>query len=645
MPSEYYRDALKRAQKEFRSCTAKGEYPYLPVLDEFVSQEDLLRTVDLGTIQVPLEFVVGTQTDGRTQAFARNFMPLMEEESEFAFKWKKLCQSQLEEGIRDPISAYEYLNRYYVTEGNKRVSVLKYFEADSIYAHVTRILPKRTDTRESELYYELIDFWRCSRINFIEFSKPGSYTRLQELVGKRVGDPWTDEERSGFSTAYYYFRRAYEDNGGRRLTSTVGDAMLAYMEIYGYPSLRGVSGEEIRRAVARAWEEITLQQEEEPIDVKLTPEEEIRRRDLLSKVLPKAAPKPLKVAFLHDKAPETSGWTYGHELGRRHLERVFAGEVETCAYCNTLDGDPLVVMEQAIAEGCQVLFTTSPRLLPSSLRAAVDHPEALILNCSLNTSHRYIRTYYARMYEVKFISGAIAGALAGGDSIGYVGDYPIFGQVASINAFALGVQLTNPRTRVYLEWSSVSSGESAVQRLTDRGIRLISAQDLTKLGGWKDSSFGLSLVGEDGQVNLAMPVWRWGVYYEELLRRIRNKSFQSEYQESRKALNYYWGMSAGVVELCCSDKLPDSAQKLAAILRDGICSGNCHPFRGPLYAQGGRQIIGASDTLSTEDIINMDWLVDNIVGSIPTYDELSEAAKATVGIVGVPSTKEKQTDT
>ena len=52
----------------------------------------------------------------------------------------------------------------------------------------------------------------------------------------------------------------------------------------------------------------------------------------------------------------------------------------------------------------------------------------------------------------------------------------------------------------------------------------------------------------------------------ELLRRIRNKSFQSEYQESRKALNYYWGMSAGVVELCCSDKLPDSAQKMAAIL-------------------------------------------------------------------------------
>ena len=166
---------------------------------------------------------------------------------------------------------------------------------------------------------------------------------------------------------------------------------------------------------------------------------------------------------------------------------------------------------------------------------------------------------------------------------------------------------------------------------------------MTRQGGWKDSSFGLSLVNEDGQVNLAMPVWRWGTYYEMILQRIRDRSFQSEYQESRKALNYYWGMSAGVVELYCSDRLPDSSKKLAALLRDSICSGNCRPFRGPLYAQGGRQVIGENSTLSTEDIINMDWLADNIVGAIPAYEQLNDIGKATVGIVGVhASTKEKQ---
>lgn len=643
MPAQEYAEALKKGQKDFRACTARGEYPYLPALDDFLPKEEQLDTVSLGTVQVPMEFIAGSKSGGRTQAFARNFMPLVNEESEFAGKWKRLCQAHLEEGIRDPIKAYEYMNRYYVEEGNKRVSVLKFFDAQSVCAQVTRILPRRSDTPEVNLYYEFVDFYQYSRVNFVEFSKPGSYARLQELVGKSAGETWTQEDRSGFSTAYYYFRQAYEANGGQRLTTTVGDAMLAYMDIYGYPSLRGQGAPEIKKAVARAWEEIRLQQEPTPIDVKLAPEEEKKGSELLSRVLPKSAPKVMKVAFVHDKTPELSGWTYGHELGRRHLELVYAGEIETAAYFHALDSDPLAVIEQAIADGGSVIFTTSPRLLPASLRAAVDHPEVTILNCSLNTSHRYIRTYYARMYEVKFISGAIAGALAGGNDVGYVCDYPIFGQVAGINAFALGVQLTNPVARVHLEWSAVGGADAAAKRLTERGIRLISAQDLARMGGWKDSGFGLCLMSDDALVNLATPVWQWGAYYEAILRRIRNKSFRSEYQGSRKALNYYWGLSAGVVGLHCSNKLPQSAKKLAALLHDGICSGSCSPFRGPLYAQDGRQIIGEKQTLGTEDIINMDWLSDNIVGSIPAYEQLSDTGKATVGIVGVPSTKENPT--
>ena len=641
MPVQEYAEALKKAQKEFRVCTARGEYPYLPALDDFLPKEEQLNTANLGTVQVPMEFIAGSKSGGRTQAFARNFMPLMEPESEFAAKWKSLCRAHLEEGIRDPIKAYEYMNRYYVEEGNKRVSVLKFFGADNVSAQVTRILPRRNETPEVNLYYEFVDFYRYSRVNFVEFSKPGSYMRLQELVGKSAGEAWTQDDRSGLSTAYYYFRQAYEACGGNRLSSTVGDAMLAYMEIYGYQSLRGQGAAEIKKAVARAWEEIRLQQEAAPIDVKLDPEEK-KGGDLLSKVLPKAAPKPMKVAFVHDKTPELSGWTYGHELGRKHLELVYGGEIETAAYFHALEGDPLAVIERAIADGGSVIFTTSPRLLPASLRAAVDHPEITILNCSLGTSHRYIRTYYARMYEVKFISGAIAGAMAGGDDVGYVCDYPIYGQVAGVNAFALGVQLTNPVARVYLEWSAVGGADAAAKRLTGRGIRLISAQDLARMGGWRDSGFGLCLMTGDAQVNLATPVWQWGAYYEAILQRIRNKSFRSEYQESRKALNYYWGLSAGVVGLHCSNKLPQSAKKLASLLRDAICSGSCSPFRGPLYAQDGRQIIGEKETLSTEDIISMDYLVDTVVGTIPAYEELSDTGKATVGIVGVPATKEKQ---
>ena len=351
--------------------------------------------------------------------------------------------------------------------------------------------------------------------------------------------------------------------------------------------------------------------------------------------------KTMKVAFVHDKTPETSGWTYGHELGRRHLEQVFRGELETAAYFNAMEADPLAVIEGAIADGNRVIFTTAPRLLPASLRSAVEHPEVIILNCSLNKSHRYIRTYYARMYEAKFVSGAIAGALAGSDNVGYICDYPIFGQLAGINAFALGVQMTAPTAKVYLEWSSVGGTKAASGRLTDRGIRLISSQDQAKRENWDKSPLGLSLVAGDHQVNLAASVWQWGVYYEAIVRAIRNKTFQSEYHGSSKALNYFWGMSAGVVDLQCSDKLPDSVRKLAAVLKHGIRAGTCEPFRGPPYAQGGRKMAQEGDALTSEQIINMDWLAENVVGVIPDPEELQEAAKPVVDQQGL-ETVERQ---
>ena len=640
MPNLYYYDALKRGQKEFRACTARGESPYLPALGEVVGEEQLGHTTNLGTILVPLEFVVGTKSLGRTQSFSRSFMPLMGPDTEFAGKWQRLCQAHLEEGIWDPIKVWEYRNRFYVEEGHKRVSVLKFFDATSVSAQVTRILPRRDGSREIELYYEFVDFYQCSRINFLEFSKPGSYARLQRLLGKLPDQAWGEEERRDFTTAYYCFQQAYEAQGGGRLTSTVGDALLAFLKIYGCDWLRGKSAQDIQSAVARVWEEITLQQEAEPIDIKLTPQQaEKKGPGLFSWFLPKGEQKVLRVAFVHDKDPEHSNWTYGHELGRRHLEKIFGGGLETTAAFNALETGPLEALQRVIQGGSGVIFTTSPLLLPASLRAAVDHPEVIILNCSLNTSHRYIRTYYARMYEVKFIIGAIAGALAGSEPVGYICDYPIYGQVAGVNAFALGVQLTNPLARIHLEWSSVDGDKTAVQRLCDKGIRLISAQDPARRSA-SDHSAGLSLIESDRQVHLAMPVWNWGVYYEAILRRIQDRSFQMEYQTSHKALNYYWGLSSGVVDLNCSFRLPDSTRKLADLLRDGIRSGSCHPFRGPIYDQEGRCQVPEGSTLDVEGIITMDWLAENVLGALPAYEELSDTGKATVGIVGVDATKD-----
>ena len=107
----------------------------------------------------------------------------------------------------------------------------------------------------------------------------------------------------------------------------------------------------------------------------------------------------------------------------------------------------------------------------------MEHPEVKILNCSLNEPSKHIRTYYARMYEAKFISGMVAGAMAENDKIAYVADYPIYGMIANINAFALGANCVNPRAKVYLVWSTKKDYDLD-RFLQENDIHYVSNQDM-----------------------------------------------------------------------------------------------------------------------------------------------------------------------
>ncbi len=642
-PELNYKEALKLGQKEVKAKTAKNESPYLAVLDEIIPPEKSLSGISLGVIQIPMWFIVGTKTAGRVNAFASNFMPLLAESTEFAAKWESLYRSHMLEGIREPIKVYEYLNRYYVEEGNKRVSVLKYCGAYSIPADVTRIMPERDNSEKIQIYLEYLDFNRYSKVNYIEFSKPGDYRELLRAMGKPHDEYWSIDEQQRFSSAYYYFERAYNENGGEKLKTTVGDAMLSYIRVYGYSQLQNESEAEIRINLKKMWEEIALKEKDDEIELKTAPIEE-KKQSVLSKVLPIAKPPRLKAAFIYDVPPEKSGWVNDHERGRIHAQTVMDDKVDTVVYiCK--ENNYSQTLEKSISEGCKLIFTTSPRMLQASLRAAVENPDIIIMNCSLNTSHRYVRTYYTRMYEAKFILGVLAGSLTQSGRLGYVCDYPIYGQIAGINAFALGAQMANPRSKVYLEWSTVKGAKEAALSLNRRHIHLISSQDNARFSEDDRRSFGLSHIGHDKTDLLAVPVWKWGVYYEKLLRSVLDKTIKSEYINTARALNYYWGMSAGVVDIEYAPALPLASRRYADFFRSSLISGVGKPFLTPFYSQSGEIIGSRQKELSLEQIISMDYLVDNVIGSIPTYDELSDKGKSTVDTVGVsrakPNTEDK----
>ena len=63
------------------------------------------------------------------------------------------------------------------------------------------------------------------------------------------------------------------------------------------------------------------------------------------------------------------------------------------------------------------------------------------------------------------------------------------------------------------------------------------------------------------------------------------------------------------------------------LLKDNITRGEFNPFSGVLYSQDGMVQSDPNKALSPEEIITMDWLAENVVGSIPTRKELTDQAK------------------
>ena len=632
---EHYQQALKAAHKEQRHHVHRGTYPYLQVLDEILPDYMTAGEVNLGLIDIPIDKIVGTKTKGRTHAFAANFMPLLSEDSEFGLKWRNLCNAHLSDaGIRDPISCYEFLGRFYVQEGNKRVSVLKYFGATSIPGNVIRILPAESTSKEVRAYRQFLTYYPLTKLYEVYFTQLGSFPKLQAALGNEPDHEWTEEERRRFLANHYYFAEEFRKLGGSELNISTADAMLEWLKVYSFSQIREMSTQELNRSLEAMWPEIKSIGSSH-IEVH-TKDVSVEAKDYRNKRTFSMLPSYLNVAFIHEMKPENSNWIRAHEEGSLYLEKTMGDQVVVQRFSGVGTGEMAEkAMEIAIKNGAEIIFATTAPMIRACRRVAARHPEAKIFNCSVCMPYTEVRTYYSRIYEGKFISGAIAGAITGSDDIGYIASYPIYGVPAGINAFALGAQLTRPGAKIHLKWSCTES--DPVKELREKKIDVISSLDIpqqtSQNGQW--GTFRLSSNGEPELI--ASPYWDWGAFYVQITRSFLSREWDASIFGKREdhAVNYWWGIASGVVGLRWTDKIPDGTKALANLLREGIKAGTVDPFLRKIVSQDAVIRNDGKKVFTAEEILRMDWLCENVYGSIPDFDELSEKGQAITRLQGI----------
>ena len=631
---EEYSRALKAGQKEFKELVSQGKNPHPYVLDDILPKEKMGTVVDVGLVEIPSKLIVGTKSSGRTTAFTASFLPLLSMDTEFAYKWVHLCAAHLsDEGIREPILCYEYLGKFYIQEGNKRFSVLRHFDAPRIPGVVQRIMPEESDDPQVKAYFEFLEFYETVGIYDVQFRQPGDYGKLLSFLGKEPGEEWTEEEKKTFRAYFQYFTDAFHACKGKNLELLPEEALLLWLRAYPFRELGEMSGDQLKKTVSGLWENLVTISQEEPVQVTTEPAES--KPGLLSMLLP-TTPSHLNVAFVHQRDVKTSTWITGHEEGAQYLKKLMGDKVTVRSYFHAdTPEEAEAILDRAVEEGADVVFTTTPNLSRSAFKASVKYPKVRFLNCSVDSPYSSVRSYYSRIFEGKFITGAIAGAMSDNNNIGYIGSYPIFGVPAAINAFALGALMTNPRATITLRWSCVEG--NPVEDFLKQGIRVVSNRDTPTPGRLhlEHGSFGTYYIAPDGNLlHLASPVWMWGKFYEHVVQSILDGNWKQGTEED-KAVNYWWGMDSGVIDVVLSKHLPEGLRQMAWILRKGLQNGTIDPFRRLLIDQQGNLRNDGSHSLTTDELLHMDWLLSNVSGTIPSFEEILPYSQNMVRELGI----------
>ena len=628
MDIKYYIRARQKGLKAYSQAIHDNRDPYLPVLEEKVPALNSLDHQSLGIQAIPLDRVVGSVSRGRSFAFANNFMPILEVNSEFCAKWSALYASVEEEGVRDPAKVLEYMGFYYLIEGNKRISVMKCLGAEYIEADVTRVLPVRTEEPAVAAYFEYCAFSKATGLYDLIFTKPGSFDRLSSLPGVRSGAEWTPDDVMSLRKLYHYFHSAYLDLMQDRPAIPCGDAFLIWLLAFGYEDVKDDSLDDVKKSIQLMRDEFLLR--EDSVNLVMGHADRNPAPSLLQTLF---HPARIRAAFLYTNPIEVSAWNYWHDMGRLEAQEKLGSRVETVNRITPSRNEAEAEIEKLVSEGFNVFFATSPVMLNSCIEPALRHPDRRFLCSSQLTGYRHVHTYYLRFYEAKFLLGVAAGILSENGKIGYIADYPIYGSASMINAFAIGARMVNPDARIFLNWTSLKSYD-VKEPFHDPEIRVVCNRDLTAPNrSSRDSGLFVRNGGEILSMATLLP--RWGIFYRHVMEQMLKGVFDSP--QDSGSLSYWWGIASDTLDLAFSSRFPASAARLIRVLQRQFQDQEFTPFEGELKDQQGVVRCAADQRLTPAEVLCMDYLADCVTGSLPSVEELVPSARPLILTQGIGS--------
>ena len=367
-----------------------------------------------------------------------------------------------------------------------------------------------------------------------------------------------------------------------------------------------------------------------------------------------AQDEPLKVGFIYVGPVGDAGWSYAQDLGRKATEAALPG-IETTIVESVAEADVESFIDQLVADGNKVIFTTSFGYGDGTLAAAERYPDIIFGHATGVERAPNVMTYIAEMYQTYYVNGLIAGALTKSNEIGYVAAFPIPEVKRHIDAFALGAKEVNPDAVVEVRWLNAwfdpAGAKEATEALMSDGADVFAFTEDTPTvvqtaaeNDLPSYSHYASMYDFSPNTVASGQLVHWDAIYIDFLSKVLDGTYDSTNLED---VDYVWRLGEGAVEVGAKPGMtinPVYEDALKAKMVTGPELGEIsvydlvmkrieqmtmaepafEPFTGPLSDCAGNEILTEGQQATIPELFSLQWAAENVRGPWsggPGYDE------------------------
>ncbi len=329
--------------------------------------------------------------------------------------------------------------------------------------------------------------------------------------------------------------------------------------------------------------------------------------------------KEFRVGFVYISPAADAGWSFGHNEGRKAVEAL-PGVTTSFVESVPEGADSERVILNMARKNFNIIFTTSYGYMDSTVKVSKKFPETSFFHCAGYKKGPNMTAYFGRMYQARFLTGMVAGAMSKSKKLGYVAAFPIPEVIRGINAFTEGARLMKPDIETTVVWTRTwydpAKEKEAAKSLLDVGCDVIAQhqdspgpQEAAQERGAYSVGYHTDMSKFAPKAHLTAAVWNWKPFYVDAVKKVMDGTWEHN--------KFYWpGLAEGTVNIAAYGAMvPQNVREKVEARKQEIVKGTYKVFTGPIMDQQGKEMLAAGKTFSDEDLLRMDWFVKGVVGS------------------------------